>query len=156
LEEHVLNWEAKKVEDALILSTAADMLGHPIPVVTVELEPLQEEQRLLIGPFTGASGGSFVLQSFLGIEISAETKLRILGLLFDRISSFDRVANHLGSKRLKTIATIKTDISQVGKAFTWLVFGGLTGWRPEGVSAMMWKWEVGGGPMGVGRFSAST
>lgn len=39
---------------------------------------------------------------------------------------------------------------------TWLTFGGLTGWSPDGVSAMMWKWEVGGGPMAVALLSTST
>ena len=34
--------------------------------------------------------------------------------------------------------------------------GGLTGASPAGVSARMWKWEVGGGPMAVGRASMST
>lgn len=39
---------------------------------------------------------------------------------------------------------------------TWLTFGGLTGWSPDGVSAMIWKWEVGGGPMAVALLSTST
>ena len=39
---------------------------------------------------------------------------------------------------------------------TWLILGGLTGCRPDGVSAMMWKCDVGGGPMDDGLFSAST
>lgn len=41
-------------------------------------------------------------------------------------------------------------------SLTWLMRGGLTGTMPDGVSARMWKWEVGGGPIGVGRLSAST
>lgn len=39
---------------------------------------------------------------------------------------------------------------------TWTVLAGLTGCSPDGVSARMWKCDVGGGPMGVGRLSAST
>ena len=38
----------------------------------------------------------------------------------------------------------------------WGVLGGLMGWSPAGVSARMWKWEVGGGPIRVGRESMST
>ena len=38
----------------------------------------------------------------------------------------------------------------------WAVFGGLMGWRPAGVSARMWKCEVGGGPIRVGFESMST
>ena len=34
--------------------------------------------------------------------------------------------------------------------------GMVTGCRPEGASAMTWKWEVEGGPIGEGRPSRST
>jgi hypothetical protein len=36
------------------------------------------------------------------------------------------------------------------------VFGGLMGCNPAGVSAKMWKCDVGGGPISVGRESMST
>ncbi len=36
------------------------------------------------------------------------------------------------------------------------VLGGLMGCKPAGVSAKMWKWEVGGGPINVGLESMST
>lgn len=42
-----------------------------------------------------------------------------------------------------------------GCLWTWDVFG-CRGTKLEGVSANTWKWEVGGGPMGVGRLSEST
>lgn len=38
----------------------------------------------------------------------------------------------------------------------WDTFGGLIPCNPEGVSAKTWKCEVGGGPIAVGRLSAST
>ena len=36
------------------------------------------------------------------------------------------------------------------------VLGGLMGCKPTGVSARMWKWDVGGGPIRVGLESMST
>lgn len=46
--------------------------------------------------------------------------------------------------------------SNILAADGWGVLIGLTGCKPDGVSVNTWKWEVGGGPIGVGLLSEST
>ena len=61
LQEAVLDGQAQEVEDALILRSTADVLTDLVPVILVHLQPLQQQQRLLVCPLPRLGRRALVL-----------------------------------------------------------------------------------------------
>ncbi|KDR20396.1 hypothetical protein L798_04930 [Zootermopsis nevadensis] len=58
----IFNRQPQEVQNALILCPATDMLTNFIPVILVQLQTFQEQQRLLFCPLAGHAGRCLVTQ----------------------------------------------------------------------------------------------
>jgi len=53
LEEGIFDGQTQKVENALVLSPGADVLANFVPIVFVELQSFEQQQRFLLRPLPG-------------------------------------------------------------------------------------------------------
>lgn len=54
IEVWILDGQAQEVQDALVVRARADVRRHAVPVVAVQLQRLQQQQRLLLRPLAPA------------------------------------------------------------------------------------------------------
>ncbi len=150
------------MEDALVLRPSADVLAHLVPVVLVEFQALEQQQRFLFGPLArrlvlqhGALAAvlvEFQAKVALGFVDAASRRRRHL----ESVSTCSSVTALVLERFPRVALTFLSRSMSVLAADGWAVRGGLTGCRPDGVSDRMWKCDVGGGPTGIGRESPST
>jgi len=157
------------MDNAIVLSSGPDVFTNFVPVVLVDIDGFQKRQRLPIRPVPCQIRCCLIPQRWrFSTRSTRDEQLRSdyhgggEGEKVDyyRLTYWSNFKPKLEDASASAFLGHPLSISRsIFAAEVWGTFGGFTGWRPDGVSVKIWKWEAGGGPMAEmadGRQSRST